>query len=78
MSQPTLSVRLLNAKELAKMLGVTRQTIYLWLHAGRLPQPVRLGRRVIRWPEQEILEWLAAGCPSAQAWANQRNQSGGH
>ena len=58
MSQLDLSVRLLDPRELAKMLGVTRQTIYLWRQAGRLPQPIRLGRRVIRWPEDEIRQWI--------------------
>jgi predicted DNA-binding transcriptional regulator AlpA len=30
---------------------------------GEIPQPVKLGSRVV-WPKQKIREWIEAGCPS--------------
>jgi predicted DNA-binding transcriptional regulator AlpA len=34
--------------------------------AARMPAPVRLGG-LVRWRRQELLDWLAAGCPAANA-----------
>lgn len=31
-----------NAEELSRTLRVTRQTVYIWLHAGGLPRPSTL------------------------------------
>ena len=43
----------------AKLGNRSRAAIYLDLEAGRLPQPVKLGGRLL-WPEHEIDEALAA------------------
>lgn len=44
--------------ELAKVLGVTRRTIDKWRREGRGPKLVLLGRRVVRYQESDVQEWL--------------------
>ena len=43
----------------AKLGGRSRSAIYLDLEAGRLPQPIKLGRRLY-WPEGDIDAHLRA------------------
>lgn len=43
----------------AKLGGRSRSAVYLDVAAGRLPQPVKLGGRLL-WPEHEIDVALAA------------------
>ena len=54
---------LIDAKEVAKMLGLSPRTVWRFNDAGRLPKPVKLGT-LVRWPREQIEAWLAAGCPS--------------
>lgn len=51
--------RILRGEEVYRMLGVDESTVYRWRRAGKFPQPVRLGRNSIGWPESEIRDWLA-------------------
>lgn len=61
---------LVDAREAARLCGVGRT---LWLQlasAGRVPMPVRLGRRTLwrcRGPGG-LAEWVAAGCPGRDRW----------
>ena len=32
---------LMSTSQVAKVLGVSRQTLYNWLNAGKIPEPVR-------------------------------------
>lgn len=48
--------------ELARMLGVSKRTIWRMLSAGLIPSPIRLGGST-RWRRVEILDWIARGCP---------------
>jgi predicted DNA-binding transcriptional regulator AlpA len=45
---------LLSATQLAAFLRVSRRSVWRWTASGRLPQPVRFGRRVVRWRISEI------------------------
>lgn len=36
--------------------------------AGKLPQPVVIGTRSVRWCVDDIHAWLAAGCPDRGTW----------
>lgn len=58
---------LLSAKELARLLGIHRSSVFALRNSGRLPKPVRLGRSV-RWILAEIQEWISAGTPPLAAW----------
>ena len=56
-----------DAKALAKMLGVGLRTVWRLHAAESLPTPVKI-RGCVRWRTAEIESWLAAGCPSREAW----------
>lgn len=55
------------AAQAARLCGVSRAMWYSLRKAGRLPRPVRLGRRVL-WRVEELREWMAAGCPPLACW----------
>jgi prophage regulatory protein len=53
-------MRLLTLRALSDLLGGrSRSSIYRDLEAGRLPTPVRIGRRLY-WRDAEITAWIAA------------------
>ena len=56
---------LLTADAVAKLLCVSRLTVFRWRSAGRLPLPVKIGR-VVRWRRSEIETWIAQGCPNSR------------
>jgi excisionase family DNA binding protein len=58
---------LIDAKEAAALCGVSVSTWYNLLASGKVPKPVRLGRSV-KWRREELLAWVAAGCPARSAW----------
>ncbi len=49
---------LLNISDVAKLCGVSRDSIYTWLADGTMPQGMKLGRRML-WPRRTIYRWLA-------------------
>ena len=63
---------LLDAVGLARQLSVSRSGLYQWLASGRVPSPVKLGRRAL-WRFEEIRQWVAAGCPPRSKWNPARN-----
>jgi prophage regulatory protein len=53
-------MRLLTLRALSDLLGGrSRSSIYRDLEAGRLPTPVRIGRRLY-WRDAKITAWIAA------------------
>jgi excisionase family DNA binding protein len=72
--QPSLSATnplVVCARELASLLRVGLRTVRAMDAAGRLPTPVRIGHSV-RWPLDEIRQWIDAGCPSRDEWEARR------
>ncbi len=59
---------LLSATQVARTLGVSRSLLYEMKNSGRLPKPIRFGRRLV-WSRDELRAWVAAGCPSQDRWA---------
>jgi prophage regulatory protein len=51
--------RLLRLQEVADRLGVGTNAVYNYIKTSGFPQPVRVGPRVSRWPEDEVEKWLA-------------------
>ena len=62
---------LLDAKQAALMLGIGKTHLYALHSSGRLPLPLRLGRRTL-WRVDELKEWVSVGCPSCQKWIAMR------
>lgn len=51
---------LLRDKEVARMIGVSRGTLWRMVKAGLFPPPIRVGLRAVRWRLSEVLEWIAS------------------
>lgn len=49
--------KLLTRAEVEARVSLSRTTIYRLMDAGEFPTPIRVGRRAVRWPENEIDEW---------------------
>jgi excisionase family DNA binding protein len=61
---PSLTgVALINAMQLAKLLGISERTLYRLKSTGQLPLPIVLGGSV-RWRLTEVRNWIANGCPT--------------
>lgn len=60
---------LLTVSQVADHLRVSERTIHRLYRIGMLPQPRRIGRS-LRWPVEQIADWIADGCPP------QRNKRG--
>ena len=65
---------LLSADAAAKVLQVSRTTLYVMNVTGKLgPRPLNLtNRRCPRWSRAELQEWIAAGCPRREVWERQK------
>ena len=60
-----------DAKQLGQILNLSVRTIRTMDAAGKLPRPVRIGGRAVRWVldgPNGIRAWLAAGCPDRTAF----------
>ena len=58
---------LLDAAEAARLLGICRAGVYRAVSSGRMPGPVRIGRRTL-WRRDELEDWVNAGCPARTRW----------
>jgi len=63
----TIEPLLLSAVEAAKALGISRSQLYSLHSAGRVPLPVRLGRRTL-WSREELAQWIRCGAVSREKW----------
>jgi predicted DNA-binding transcriptional regulator AlpA len=67
-SLPTpTSPLLIDAATAAHLCGRSLRTWWSWHAAGRCPEPVRIGRSQL-WRPDEIVAWVAAGCPPRKEW----------
>lgn len=51
--------RFLSKKELRQRYNIAYSTVYEWINAGILPQPYKLGPKMIRWKLSELEQWEA-------------------
>ena len=64
----------IGAEDAARVLGIGRTLFYSLQSGGRLPAPVKLGRRAL-WRVDELRRWSDAGCPSRHEWERIRDQA---
>jgi len=57
---PTVEPLLVNASEVARMLSISKTTLWRLRASGRLPRPIRIGGS-IRWKMTEIRSWIEVG-----------------
>ena len=50
--------RLLDRHDVERMVRMSRSTLYDAMAAGEFPKPIRVGKRSVRWFEDEIVEWM--------------------
>ncbi|MDI9430653.1 MAG: AlpA family phage regulatory protein [Planctomycetota bacterium] len=67
MNNGNRTCNLLNAKALGQVLALSKRQIFRLNSCGRIPAPIRIGGAV-RWSNQEIADWLAAGAPDRTVW----------
>ena len=51
---------LLKPDEVAKRLGISRRTLFSMLERKMFVQPVYLGARTMRFPDNEVEDWIMA------------------
>ncbi len=51
---------LLNILDVCDILQISQKTVWVWVATGKLPEPVRLAKRKVRWRRADI-EALIAG-----------------
>ncbi len=62
---------LITATEVARLLNISKRTLWRLLSAGKLPPPVRLGNAV-RWRRDQLEQWISQGCPSGRPATHSR------
>ena len=62
---------LLPTANAAGLLGVSIRTWYTWDQLGKIPKPVRVGRKLF-WRRDELLSWVDADCPERKDWIFRR------
>ena len=58
---------LLPSAEAAKLCGVSVRSWYTWDQLGKIPKPVRIGRKLF-WRRDELLAWIDQECPQRSDW----------
>ncbi len=59
--------QLLTAKDLGKMLSLSKRQIFRLNSCGKIPTPIRIGGSV-RWSLSVIDKWLGAGAPDRKTF----------
>jgi prophage regulatory protein len=64
--------RILRPREVARITGLSRTTIWRGVNAGTFPRPVRITSSTIGWCQTDVADWLAklravAGLPDANS-----------
>jgi predicted DNA-binding transcriptional regulator AlpA len=65
---------LIDTKVLAKLLDVSKATLYRLQAEEAIPAPVQLGN-LKKWRLGEILEWIEADCPPLRVWVHKRQDA---
>lgn len=63
---------LLSAERSAYLIGVSRSFFYQLHSEAKVPEPIRLGKRVL-WRKEELIAWTDAGCPDRLKWKAEYN-----
>ena len=73
-AKPNPDPILLDAKGVAALLGLGKNTVLRHDETGKLgPMAIKLGRRRL-WRKDEILQWVEADCPGRARWQSMRRQ----
>ena len=60
--------QLLTLREVMRMTALSRSAVYVLMDTEQFPQPIRIGRRAVRWVEQEVLDFIASRPRGGTTW----------
>jgi hypothetical protein len=63
---------LLNSRDAASVCGISVRVWRIWHKMGYTPLPLKIGSRLF-WKQQELLQWIDAGCPKREVWILSRD-----
>jgi prophage regulatory protein len=58
MTEEYVASTILRRRQVEKLTGLARSTIYQYVKAGDFPPPVRLGARAVGWRYADVLDWI--------------------
>ena len=59
MRNPPMNYRIVRLKEVQRMTGLSRSTIYAEIARGNFPKQIKLtGARSVGWHEQAVILWI--------------------
>jgi prophage regulatory protein len=50
----------LRRKEVERIAGISRASIYRLIKAGKFPAPVSLGTGAVRWKQSDVIAWQSS------------------
>ena len=50
--------KLLNVKEVCKIVGLKKSTIYLYIQQNKFPKPKKIGKKLSRWKLSDVRRWM--------------------
>ncbi|SOD17716.1 AlpA family transcriptional regulator [Nitrosomonas ureae] len=53
-------MKFMKLEAVKSITGLSKSSIYLFIHEGRFPSPVKLGRRSVAWVASEIDEGMTS------------------
>ena len=56
--EKTMQERLLRRREVERITGMSRSSIYRLMQEGKFPRPVRVGPAAVRWRASDITAWI--------------------
>jgi excisionase family DNA binding protein len=68
---PTVTALLVTDVEAAELLAISRAHLHRLRAAGRFPEAIRLGRKLL-FDRAELTAWTAAKCPDLRTWQAMR------
>ena len=51
-------VQILRRRDVERLVGLSKPSLYRQINAGTFPRPVKLGPRAVGWRRAEVEEWL--------------------
>jgi prophage regulatory protein len=58
MTREYIASAILRRREVEKLTGLARSTLYQYVKVGVFPPPVRLGARAVGWRYADVLDWI--------------------
>jgi len=50
--------KLLNIKEVCRIVGLKKSTIYLYIQQNKFPKAIKIGKKLSRWKLSDVRRWI--------------------